>query len=191
MDEVALEEFQNNAPIIGVEELAEMLRFEMLSDETREKANSIWIVGSFVTPDKDIDTGESHSDLDVFVVLPNWELPIAGTALAMMAPQSDTLARYEQYPEKYNWSSKDTPRWKWDCSAEEAWERIPEHAQKTLVQSTERYFFATDDDIEENRQRSYELNIANQQQLEHAVKDIPALEIWRDGRETDGESAVN
>lgn len=130
-------------------------------------------------PDKEIDAGSSSSDLDLFVCLPDWDHPITGSGLALLAPQTATPKAYGDV-DGYGWDSKDTPEWKWECSPEEAWERIPEHAQQTLVRVTRKYFYARPEDVDEDNKRTYEVSVVNRSQLEYGIEDAHALRIWHE-----------
>lgn len=182
MGDVELEEFRRKAPLIEPGDFMEMVLEDMLTEETLRRAESLWIVGSFVRPDKEIDAGSSSSDLDLFVCLPDWDHPITGSGLALLAPQTATPKAYGDV-DGYGWDSKDTPEWKWECSPQEAWERIPEHAQQTLVRVTRKYFYARPEDVDEDNKRTYEVSVVNRSQLEYGIEDAHALRIWPDREE--------
>lgn len=47
----------------------------------------------------------------------------------------------------------------WDCSAAEAWERLPEYVCDTLQRSVESGFYASEDDVEHGVVRTYDVVI--------------------------------
>lgn len=170
-----------NAPLIDFQELTEVIVTEMLSPGTRSRADSVWISGSFPDPEREIDRTDTPSDLDLFVLVPDWDLPPADSGIAVLAPGAETPSTYQNVWSEASWDSKATPQSEWNCSPQEAWDRLPEHAQETLLRSVERGFYATEADVEEDRLRGYDLNIGNEQHFEYGRCPRSDIRIWDGG----------
>jgi len=171
----AKESFRKKAPLLEIDDLTEVIIEKILTEELLERAESVWIRKSFADPDKEIDSKDTPSDLDVFVVVPSWDKPLPDSGLAIVAPQVEVSAAYEESAEGSNWTSKDG---KWE-SAEEAWEQIPKYVQKSLIRSTEYGFYATESDVESGIVRPYDITICNEEQFEVASKPDGEFCIWR------------
>lgn len=168
----------SRAPLVDFEDLRKLIVYEIVTEETRSRAENIWITGSFSDPEREIDSGEAPSDLDILVNVPGWELPPADTGIPLVASSVDTPPIYERFPDEYTWESKGEPISSWDCSAQEAWEQLPEYAQETLMRSVEQVFHATEADVENNTMRSYDVNIGNQDHYEHNRCPRADICIW-------------
>lgn len=169
-----MEEFRRNAPLVDPDGLVRMLREDMFSEGLRERAESIWIGGSFVNPDKAVS---ETSDLDVFVVDPTWELPISSSGIALMASEPPTPSFYDDVIEERTWAPVTDLDKSWQGTADEAWEMLPEYAKKSLIRSNEKALFPTERNRNEGRARPYELGIGSPEQLDQIKKDF-FLELW-------------
>lgn len=170
------ESFHEKAPLVDVDELVGLVVDGMMTDGLRERAGSVWIQSSFADPEREIDTKETLSDLDLFVVVPDWEYPAVDSGLALVAPEAEVPAAYEESREGKDWTSKGG---KCD-SPEEAWEMIPGWARETLSQSLEYGFYATESDVESGSVRSYDLTIDNRDVFERVREPDAEFCLWRD-----------
>lgn len=173
MSEEAIESFREKAPLVSLDELAEIITKDILTEELRQKTESVWLFNSFVDPEREIDEKETDSDLDVILLVPDWELPVLDTGLAVVAPQADTPEAYENNAGEMNWSSKDG---KWDSPAK-AWERLPDYVRETFLESVQRGFFANESDVESNNIRLYDITIVNRTQF-HYDEEATRICIW-------------
>lgn len=171
----ARKSLQEKAPLIDFDELEDLIVNEMLSDNIKQEAESAWITSSFVDPDREIDTSQYPSDLDVQVVIPGWEYPIADSGIAFFAPQVETPDIYKQAIENAQWDSKDEG---W-ATAEEAWEELPEYARETLLNSIQFAFRADENDIEEDRIRQYDISIIDEEYRRQTTKPGAEICVWR------------
>lgn len=169
MKQDACREVKEKAPLVDVDELTDQVLFDIIDDELRERADSVWMLGSFVNPGREIDTKGGRSDIDVFIQLPDWDFPQAGTGMAMFASdsRSDIPAIYDRITTRNSWSPIEGPESVvWECSVDEAWERMPADVQRSLVESTKNGFFANEEDRQAGKPRHYDLLVGNQAQLE-------------------------
>lgn len=155
----AKKSLNQKAPKINFEELKDLITNKILSDGIKQRATAVWITGSFTDPNREIDTSEYPSDLDIIVVIPDWEYPMADTGILFTAPQVETPAIYEGVVEDIRWESKDGG---WD-TAEEAWEDLPEYARETLRQSFQHVFRANEEDVQQERIRQYDVTIIDEE----------------------------
>lgn len=170
---------QDNAPLIDFDELRNIVLEEMLTPETRTKAHSVWISGNFSDPTYDIATEDSPSSLDLFVLIPDWTLPPADCGIPIMAPEVEMPPAYQNFDDA--WESKGTETDRWDCSPQEAWNRLPNHAQETLKNSAKKGFYASEADVEDGLMRGYELSIGNEKHFQHGRR--PRSDICLEGDE--------
>lgn len=161
MNRTVEREFERKAPLVDPEELVEVIEHKLFTPELRDRTDSIWLHGSFVTPGKDIDTGEEYSDMDVVAVVPEWDLPPAGPGIVIFAPETD-LVHSEVVDDDFEW----TYSYQWE-SAEKAYELLPEYARESFVQSLHRFFHASEADREEGVFRQYDLRICHPDHLDY------------------------
>lgn len=171
-------ELLSNAPLIDFEELKDVILMELLSRETRSKADSVWISGSFPDPEREIDRTDTPSDLDLFVLVPEWDLPPVDTGIPLLAPEAETPSVYQNVEKEAIWDAKETPLSAWDCSPQAAWDRLPNHARETLMRSVKKGFYATEGDVEAERLRGYDLSIGNEEHFEHGRCPRADIRIW-------------
>lgn len=183
MSEIQRTSFEAKAPLIDLEQLAQMLTSEIIASELLSQADSVWLFASFVNPNKEIDTGRKASDLDVFVRVPDWEMPIADSGIPIFASSQPTSDLYETMTDDLNWQGHDAPDRQWDCSPDEAWKSLPEPVQITLFRCTRKLFHATQEDREKNRGRIYDILIGNEVQFKWATyyDENDRLLIWENG----------
>lgn len=158
MDKETQTELSKKAPLLEPEEVLDLIENKLLSDGTRDQADGIWLYGSMVNPEKKLDKGENYSDLDIFVIVPEWNLPLVGPSAVIYAPQVET-----PLDEAFQWGNKE---WKFEHewgSAERAYELLPEHARTTFMNCTRQYFIAKKEDQENNIIRQFELRIGNEE----------------------------
>lgn len=166
-----LEEFRAKAPLIDVDELVELILYDIMTEELRERAESVWIRNSFTDPDREIDTSETPSDLDIYVVVPGWDLPVTDSGIAAVASGADPPDALAESAADFEWTSKDG---NWD-SAEQAWDRIPEYVRETLRRSVEIGFYARESDVEEGIIRLFDLVVGNRENFAYVEK--PGAEV--------------
>lgn len=156
LSEAARAAFEEKAPLVEPAALARLVTEELCTPELRRRVEGVWLFGSFVDPDKPLDTGETHSDLDVLVHDPTWDLPMANSGMAVCVPDVETADCYGDVGDDLGWRGEQF----WGCPVEEAWSRLPEYAKPTLVRATERAFFATPAERRAGRARTYDLKVA-------------------------------
>lgn len=166
MDRPHLREFQRKAPLLDRDSLASEVVHNILEPELRERAAEIWILGSFINPDKGTDEN-GRSDMDLFVVVPDWDMPVADVSILFAASNVPTPPMYEPLSDDHDWKGIDAPDRTWDGSPDEAWERLPEYVRETLHNAATEFFYATMADKEQNRVRNYDLQIGNRQQFDY------------------------
>lgn len=166
--------FECKAPFVDVDAIRDLIVYDIVSDGTREQAESIWLQNSFVDPDCGIDENESPSDLDIFILIPDWNLPVADTGIAVATSETRVPAIYEQVG-PVTWESKDG---RWTDSVDEFWEHLPEHVQQTLVQSMHKGFYATEEDYENRLIRSYDVTIGDRTAFNYERDAHARVEIW-------------
>lgn len=180
-------ELAEKAPLVDVDELVEAITEGLLADGLRARADSVWLYGSFVDPGKEVDESEARSDLDVFVVVPDWELPVSGVAIPLFAPQVELPPVVARFADRLDWSGVAGFENGWDCSAGEAWDRLPEPVRETLHRCVTTAFYAREADVEEGLVRPYDLMVGDESQWDARLGDGPAVRIWRaDGDRSPG-----
>lgn len=178
--DTAREEFESKAPLLEFEEMKNILIENVIHERLLDRTRGIWLHGSFVDPDSEIDTGDKRSDMDVFVVVPGWELPVATTGIAWTAPQAPQIEGLEHLRGNHDWDELPAPSedWKWNCSPGEAWEKLPDYVRTTLVNSNKRFFFATPTDYKERKARPYDVFVGDVEQFEFHSKIGPKVKVW-------------
>lgn len=167
------DEFESKAPLVDYDELVDIATQELLTDELRRKTAGVWITGSFVNPEKPLDTGESPSDLDLLVPVHGWEYPITSSGIAFAAPQVDIPDAYGVTD--VEWESvipsmveetvtdadpQELPKiGTWDSPIEEVWEKLPQYVCTTLERSIKHGFYARESDVESEIIRTYDVVI--------------------------------
>lgn len=189
MQQYAVESLREKFPLVDVNELIDVITYEIVTDELRRKAESIWLYGSFVNPQKEIDTKAERSDLDIFVVVPGWDLPQADSAIPIFASQVSTPDIFRNISESKTWRGVGlkSSRGGWDRPVDEVWEVLPEYMQETLKNSIERVFYITEEDMRNNRHRIYDTVIGDRSQLEFNIdmgrtenqETKPGVPIWK------------
>lgn len=170
---VTRNEFESKAPLVNHDELVEIVTEELLTDKLQRVAAGVWLTGSFVNSKKPLDTGDSPSDMDLLVPVCDWEYPIISSALALVAPQVELPKVYDVTDTE--WKRKTPPMveetftsadpeelpsiTRWDCSAEDAWNRLPDYVCTTLERSINCGFYASKSDAEARIIRSYHVVI--------------------------------
>ncbi|PSP75603.1 hypothetical protein BRC81_14535 [Halobacteriales archaeon QS_1_68_20] len=122
-----------------------------------------------VDPDKPIDRKDKPSDLDVFVVISDWDLPIADPSIVLSsseAPDPPTIR--EESGDSDDFELHNSEFWE---DADQAWEKLPAFAQQTLVNSTRNFLRFKPEDKQENVVRNYDLRIGRR---EHVVELYPS-----------------
>lgn len=178
-DDSPRETLERKAPLVDLEGMTEKIVTEVVDSRLRQRAESLWILGSFADPEKEIDAGETPSDLDLFLTVPEWDLPIADSEIPVLASQVSTPDVLGSRFEGTEWDGVGGPGSEWNCSAEDAWERLPEDVQQTFLNGTEWLFFASESDRIINRPRSYHLHVGSRAQLEHH---LPGRCVWGEHR---------
>ncbi|RQG99200.1 hypothetical protein EA472_15140 [Natrarchaeobius oligotrophus] len=176
--EQAKREFERKAPLLEFNEMKDILVTEIIDEKLLERTRDVWLHGSFVQPDAEIDTGDKLSDMDAFIVVPSWELPVANTGIAWAAPQAPRLESLDHLGDHFVWNELPAEDEGWNCSAGEAWEQLPDCAKTTLLNSTQRFLFANENDHEARRARNYDIMIGSVSQFDHQKKKCPKTKIW-------------
>ena len=189
MQQYAVESLREKFPLVDVTELVNIITYEIVTDELRQRAESIWLYGSFVNPRKEIDTKEARSDLDIFVVVPEWDLPQADAAIPIFASQVPTPDVFQELSESQEWRGRglQSSRGGWDRPVDEVWESLPADVKETLKNSIERVFYTTEEDMRANRHRIYDTIIGDESQLEFNLEMgrtedneiTPGVPIWK------------
>jgi hypothetical protein len=187
-------ELESKAPLIEYEELVDIVANELLTTELRDVASGVWITGSFVNPDKPLDTGDTPSDMDLLVPIRNWDYPITSSGIAFAAPQVVIPDAYDV--ESVEWesvipdmvektasdmgASEFPDPGTWDCSVEDVWDQLPEYVCETLASSIRNGFYARPADIEHGVIRTYDI-VLGPHDLFTALKDRnedKLLQLW-------------
>lgn len=174
IDDTVREEISTKAPLLDAESLVRFVIDELLTAETSDRADSLWLRGSLVDPEKPIDRKQKPSDVDVFVAISGWDLPIADPSIVLCSDDApDPPTKDGETHRTDDYQMYNTEYWE---SAERAWERLPEFAQETLVNSTQNFVRFREDDARNNIVRNYDLRIGRR---EHVVKLYPsAKEVY-------------
>lgn len=174
--------FRERAPLVDTAELSDLIVKGIIHPETRAAAESIWLQNSFVDPNRDIDENDTPSDLDVFVLIPDWEFPVADTGLAATVP---AVENPEPHPSTDNvtWDSKDG---KWTEGAESFWEVLPEHARGTFARSLQKGFYASETDREAGLIRTYDVTIGDRTDFEYDQESHARLQLYPENEVQDG-----
>lgn len=170
------------APLLDVSELRTLVVRKLLPRSVLDRTESIWLLGSFTNPGKDLDT-EKRSDLDVYVVVPDWDRPIALSSLAVYAPQSPV---HDPSVEEDAWTGVIGPEGtRWDRSASEAWDCLPTDVQRALAYSVQVAVFATEADRARGSPRNVDLMIGSDGGLAYSRERgrvdgaaLPGIQIW-------------
>lgn len=182
MNDALRNELREKAPLVEPDELKQLIVREIVDDKLREWAAGVWLLGSFVNPGRDIDSKDKRSDLDAFVLVPDWEFPQAGSGMAMFAEAVDEEVPtiFEQVTDGKSWSPMEGPESVlWECSVDEAWEQLPACVQRSLVNSTQTGVYAIEEDKRNGRARCCDLIVGNEAQLEfnRAVEEANGAEL--------------
>lgn len=161
MDQTTREQLEQKAPLVDPDGLVDTIESEILSPELRDRGSSIWLRGSFVDPDREIDSGEKYSDMDVYVPVDGWDLPLAGPGTIIYASQTDSVHAVAVAKDEYEWSYKH----QWE-SADRAYERLPEYAIETFTESLRHFFIASEEDKEADVYRQYDIRIGSPSQVD-------------------------
>lgn len=176
-EDAAFESFAQKAPLVELPGLRDQIVSRILSDGTRTAADSVWLRKSFVDPEKEIDRKQTDSDLDVFVLLPDWDYPVVDSGLAVAALQAETPEAYADVEQHADWESKDG---EWHDPSD-AWSRIPSHARETLENSLQLGFFATQQDQSEGNVRLYDVTVVNEYQFNYKRDETAEIRLWNGG----------
>ena len=186
--------FKSKAPLVNYDELVTFVVNRLLTDRLREEASGVWITGSFVDPQKPLDTGETPSDLDLLIPVDGWEYPITSSGIVFAAPQPDIPSVYGF--ESAEWESvipdmvaetaaaagpaEYPDPGTWDCSAEAVWDRLPKYVCDTLQRSVESGFHALDQDADRGIVRTYDVVIGPQDlfDLLRSQNEDRLLKLW-------------
>lgn len=163
MNQTALAELQKKAPLVPIDELSTMIETELLPSGICSKVDSVWLSGSFVNPHKEIDRGSNLSDLDLFIVVPEWNLSPATTSIAIFASQVPIPSSFERLSQEEDWDKYGGSVW--ECSADEAWEALPDPVQAMLRRSLRKRFYRNERELEQNISRNYDLFMGSQRQI--------------------------
>lgn len=180
--------FNRKAPLVDAEELVEIIVDEIVSEDLKQQADSIWLLGSFVNPEKELDR-KGRSDLDVFVVVPDWEYPQVDTGVAIFADQATVPELIAELADNGEYLALKGPEGRWERPPAEIWDTIPEYARRTLINSASNVFFRNEDEKASNKIRLYDVTIGSPPQLEFDRKkgqqagqeNVPGVCIWEDG----------
>jgi len=69
------EAFADRAPLLEDATVAKVVLFDLLEREVREHVKSVYVYGSFVDPDQELDRDGDVSDLDIYVTVGDAVLP--------------------------------------------------------------------------------------------------------------------
>ncbi|MFC7081937.1 hypothetical protein [Halorussus caseinilyticus] len=166
MSDVARAVFRERAPLVDLDEFTEMIVSEVVTDELLSRTESIWLIGSFTNPGKEIDTNKFEwSDLDVYVAVSDWEFSQAATNMLIAEPSEPTPKGVptEHGPEK--WDDRLAGPKRWNCSVTEAWEQLPECARETIRKSAQKGFFRNHEEFENREVRYLDLFVGSRDQL--------------------------
>lgn len=177
VSETAREQLREKAPLIDPDELVDVFVSTLLQSDVGERARTAWFLGSFVNPEKDIDSGASPSDLDVFIEVPGWSGPPADSGMAMTAESVETPNVRIRNEDR--WRGQFAPDAFWACTADEAWEVIPEYVKPLLVWASSRAVYVTREEAEAGTARPFDLTIGNAAQCEMHVEAKTGTCIWR------------
>ena len=72
------EVFADRAPLLDDATVAKVVLFDLLAPEVREHVERVYVYGSFVNPDTELDRDGDTSDLDVYVTVAPEVLPRVG-----------------------------------------------------------------------------------------------------------------
>ncbi|WP_139172838.1 hypothetical protein [Halopelagius longus] len=176
--DLAKSEFRKKAPRLEFDDMETIVVEEILNEDILKQTRDIWLHGSFIDPNSEIDKGDKRSDLDIFVVVPNWNLPAVTSGITWAASQAPTLEDLDHLRDHYTWKELPSKEKKWNCTAEEAWEKLPECVRKTFIRASHRFFFANDNDYREKKMRNYDVFIGNISQFQYHKTIGPKAKIW-------------
>lgn len=184
--------FSEKAPLINIDELVDFVINEIVDENLRRQASSIWLLGSFVNPGKEIDRGKRRSDLDIFVVVPDWDLPQINSGVALYADQVPTPDILKKTVERSKYAPLMGPDGRWEIPASDIWEELPDSIKKTFVSSIETVFFATQEERESGEIRMYDVIVGDESHLDYNRKkgcpsshaELPGLSIWQNSKKS-------
>lgn len=186
-DEVSTprEAFEAYAPMIDAEDLSSMILNDVMTDRLRSRAASLWLIGGFADPARPLGTTEDRwSDLDVFIVDLHWDMPQAETGIALETTHTTLPDQISENAEG-EWNGVSGPE-QWGCSADEAWDQLPEYVQETLIKGTHKLIFRSRKERESLRPRYLDLFVGNEEQLAYQRKlgrtegyPLPGFCLWR------------
>lgn len=167
------EVFESRAPAVKISELQGLLLSDIVAEELLTECLSVWVFGSFANPYKSLDrNSRKWSDLDVFIVLDEWDSPQAASNMLMYAPNEDVPREFPEDIKENDW--QDIPPLagpgEWQCTIEEAWDEIPLFVKETIRNASKRGFFRNTEEIEAESVRSIDIFVGTERQLEAQMK---------------------
>ena len=160
--------FESRAPAVEISELQDLLLSDIITEALLSVCSSVWILGSFTNPYKSLDQNSREwSDLDVFIVLNEWEGPQAASNMLMYAPSENVPRGLPEEVEETNWqdTSSLAGAGEWECTIEEAWSNIPGCVKTTIRNASKRGFFRNTEEIEAKSVRSIDVFVGTKKQL--------------------------
>ena len=169
------EAFAERAPLLDPPTVAKVVLFDLLAPEVREHVESVYVYGSFVDPDRELDRDGDTSDLDVYVtvgdvVLPTVDSKPAEVSTRFSASQHGLLCRCATQGALDVFGRTDP----FDVPLPDAPEGIVES-----IKSAERaVFHPREMDADLLRFRALDLTLGTRDAFERFLGEDPRLRVW-------------
>jgi hypothetical protein len=169
------ETFADRAPLLNPETVAKAVRFDLFAPEVHEHVERVYVYGSFVNPDTELDRNGDTSDLDVYVtvapeVLPRVDGEPREVSTRFGASQHGLLCRCATQGALDVYGRADP----FDLSLPEASEPLRE----SIKRAERAVFHATERDTELLRFRATDLTLGTAAAFEAFLGDDPRLQVW-------------
>lgn len=171
-------QFEQKAPLIDPNGFGQYIIETVVKDDFDDCDVDIFIFGSFVNPSVSIDRNEHRSDIDVFIAVDQWSGPIADVGIFLFASDTETPQSFVDYCNQNNWTAADRPDREWQCSVNEAWERIPASARVILERSAQTAVYRNKQERETGLARTVDLFIGSKNQFKRTSEPNSRLHVW-------------
>lgn len=171
-DEDPAEAFARKAPQLTRDELATIVREELLVGPIRKHCESVWLYGSFVNSDAELDIDGDVSGLEVYVTVDPSILPSADAEVStrFSATQRGVLGRLAMH-DVIDIYGQPEPRFV-------SFPLAPESLLESLRTAERAVFHVRESDREQLNYRGLKLTIGTRAALDELLDRNPALRLW-------------
>jgi len=171
------EAFADRAPLLDDATVAKVVLFDLLEREVREHVKSVYVYGSFVDPDQELDRDGDVSDLDIYVTVGDAVLPTvdgahepAEVSTRFGATEHGLLCRCATQGALDVYGRADP----FDVPLPE----VSEPLRESIERAERTVFHATELDTELLRFRATDLTLGTAAAFEAFLGDDPRLQVW-------------